>query len=219
MLNKSFRQKCSNNFFRHRGNNQGQNQWIDIDSQCKAGAKGQCHTFISTTADQDIGQHLWRMWLSEPQCNQYATVGTIPGHKEVKGDSVHKHHRLQNCPDHCVNLTIHTRWTIQSQQPTVYNEETPLHPLPWQLTMGDILAKSDYAGHSHSSVYLSGGHFNRVQSALQWSDNPLYLNPILGRTMATWRIDDWSLPIRGTMHFGLTTVCRHVDDNAKNNGT
>eukprot|EP00971_Amphidinium_carterae_P018451 364116-Amphidinium_carterae.2 len=34
-------------------------------------------TFSPTMADQDNSTHLWWMWLSEPQCNQFSWDGTM----------------------------------------------------------------------------------------------------------------------------------------------
>eukprot|EP00971_Amphidinium_carterae_P028752 565984-Amphidinium_carterae.1 len=62
----------------------------------------------------DNQEYLWFMWLSAEQFRQFrnvdkkfATTGTVPGHKDTRGDSVHRHHRLHNTPDHCINLHIH----------------------------------------------------------------------------------------------------------------
>eukprot|EP00971_Amphidinium_carterae_P165969 3289677-Amphidinium_carterae.1 len=61
-----------------------------------------------------LGIHLWFTWLTETQYTNFKDNGTVPGHKDTKGDSVHKHHRLHNTPDHCVNLHIHNRWNAAS---------------------------------------------------------------------------------------------------------
>eukprot|EP00971_Amphidinium_carterae_P164128 3253920-Amphidinium_carterae.1 len=64
-------------------------------------------TFIPTAVADNLNIHLWFTWLTETQYNHFKETGTVPGHKDTRGDSVHKHHRLHNTPDHCINLHIH----------------------------------------------------------------------------------------------------------------
>eukprot|EP00971_Amphidinium_carterae_P001299 25664-Amphidinium_carterae.1 len=50
-------------------------------------------TFIPTAAMNNLNIHLWFTWLTEVQYNDFKTTGTVPRHKDTRGDSVHKHHR------------------------------------------------------------------------------------------------------------------------------
>eukprot|EP00971_Amphidinium_carterae_P350276 6491466-Amphidinium_carterae.3 len=149
--------------------------------------------FIPTTADQDNGQHLWWMWLSEPQYNRYARDGSIPGYQEVKGEIVHKHHRLHDCPDHCINLAMHTRWNVQFQQPTIYTiGETPHYLSVWrkhEQCVGTIRLHGTCAQLSTEDISIE---FNPLYNCP--TVRPIAIRALLGRTLATWRIVDWSRP-------------------------
>eukprot|EP00971_Amphidinium_carterae_P183123 3633926-Amphidinium_carterae.1 len=53
----------------------------------------QLDSFGPTLASSDNrNNHLWFTWLTESQYGQYVLDGTIPGYKDTRGDSVHKHH-------------------------------------------------------------------------------------------------------------------------------
>eukprot|EP00971_Amphidinium_carterae_P259467 5148320-Amphidinium_carterae.1 len=53
----------------------------------------QLDNFTPTLAASDDKNHyLWFTWLTESQYSQFATSGTVPGHKDTRGDSVHRHH-------------------------------------------------------------------------------------------------------------------------------
>eukprot|EP00971_Amphidinium_carterae_P229074 4544020-Amphidinium_carterae.2 len=66
--------------------------------------------FIPTAAVNDTNNYLWFTWLTEAQYNDYKASGQVPGYKDTRGDNVHKHQRLHNSPEHCINLHIHNRW-------------------------------------------------------------------------------------------------------------
>eukprot|EP00971_Amphidinium_carterae_P326929 6458031-Amphidinium_carterae.2 len=84
--------------------------------------------FIPTAAMNDTNEYLWFTWLTEAQHNDYKVLGTVPGYKDTRGDNVHRHHRLHNSPDHCLNLLIHTRWNATADN-TNYGVNTPIYLL------------------------------------------------------------------------------------------
>eukprot|EP00971_Amphidinium_carterae_P135953 2693917-Amphidinium_carterae.2 len=109
-------------------------------------------------------------------------TGTIPGYKETRGDSVHKHHRLHNFPDHAINLAIHTRWNTLSSSDT-YNQELLMCLLAWRATMPE----SDNASYCYNNMY-----YRRAED-ISIKFNPLFIGQLPdGPTTGTWEISDWS---------------------------
>eukprot|EP00971_Amphidinium_carterae_P215662 4280800-Amphidinium_carterae.1 len=80
----------------------------------------------------DNEEYLWFMWLTQEQYRQFALKsdkqGTVPGYKDTHGDTVHKHHRLHNTPDHCINLHIHNRWNAAADNDN-YASNKPIYLL------------------------------------------------------------------------------------------
>eukprot|EP00971_Amphidinium_carterae_P041451 813935-Amphidinium_carterae.3 len=146
----------------------------------------------STTskAEPDKTSYMWWMWLSRPQCtvSQYATDGTIPGYTETIGDTVHKHHRVHNAPDSCINLHIHTCWHTQTSS-DIYNATTPTYLLAWKLTMPQILRNSGTMGQTFSSIYYRCAgdisiEFNPTFNGQRAND--AHLRNLFGPTIGTW---------------------------------
>eukprot|EP00971_Amphidinium_carterae_P195272 3874887-Amphidinium_carterae.1 len=53
----------------------------------------QLDTFTPNRAAIDDNQkYLWFTWLTEAQYEQFKRTGTVPGHKDTRDDSVHRHH-------------------------------------------------------------------------------------------------------------------------------
>eukprot|EP00971_Amphidinium_carterae_P140549 2785404-Amphidinium_carterae.1 len=77
------------------------------------------------------------MVLTQQQFTQCSTHGAIPGYKDARGDNVHRRERMRNLPEYAVNLRIHTRWNIGTND--TYNSETPMYLLCWSQTMPHIL--------------------------------------------------------------------------------
>eukprot|EP00971_Amphidinium_carterae_P084562 1673598-Amphidinium_carterae.1 len=71
----------------------------------------------------DTFDYLWFTWLSASQCNDFKETGSVPAYKDTRGDNVHKHHRIHDRPDHCLNLAIHTRWNAATD-----NDNYGSHP-------------------------------------------------------------------------------------------
>eukprot|EP00971_Amphidinium_carterae_P348809 6490681-Amphidinium_carterae.2 len=93
--------------------------------------------FIPTAAMNDTNNYLWFTWLTEAQYNDFSTTGQVPGYKDTRGDNVHKHHRLHNTPDHCVNLHIHTRWNAAVDNDN-YGVNKPIYLLVWKTSINNV---------------------------------------------------------------------------------
>eukprot|EP00971_Amphidinium_carterae_P214156 4249948-Amphidinium_carterae.1 len=101
----------------------------------------QRETFIPTAAMNNLNIHLWFTWLTEVRYNDFKATGTVPGYKDTRGDTVHRHHRLHNTPDHCINLHIHNRWNAAADNDT-YASKKPIYLLAWKTSINNILAHS-----------------------------------------------------------------------------
>eukprot|EP00971_Amphidinium_carterae_P142872 2830512-Amphidinium_carterae.1 len=101
--------------------------------------------------NDDSQQYLWFMWLTEAQNSQFYKTGQVPGYKDTRGDNVHKHHRLHNTPDHCVNLHIHNRWNAAADNDN-YGSNKPIYLLAWKTSVSTILAHSHNQANAHSSI-------------------------------------------------------------------
>eukprot|EP00971_Amphidinium_carterae_P067280 1331744-Amphidinium_carterae.1 len=113
-----------------------QNLWI------KARAAPIIRDIFNPIADiNSLGIHLWFTWLTEAQYNDFKENGTVPGHKDTRGDSVHKHHRLHNTPDHGINLHIHNSWNAASDNDD-YAGNKPIYLLAWKTSIHHILSHS-----------------------------------------------------------------------------
>eukprot|EP00971_Amphidinium_carterae_P319296 6346228-Amphidinium_carterae.1 len=144
----------------------------------------------------DTNDYLWFTWLTDAQCNDFKgarSSGTVPGYKDTRGDNVHRHHRLHNSPDHCLNLLIHTRWNAAADN-TNYGVQTPIYLLVWKTSINNILANSHARANAHSSVYFRRAEdvsieFNPVFNG----QDPMNLNfrELLGRPIEVWTMDDW----------------------------
>eukprot|EP00971_Amphidinium_carterae_P196469 3898920-Amphidinium_carterae.1 len=110
-------------------------------------------SFIPTSAMGDTTQYLWFSWFTETQFQQFKETGTVPGYKETRGDNVHKHHRIHNRPDHCVNLVIHTRWNAQSENSN-YGSTIPIFLVVWKTSFHNVSTTSHHQGNAYSSVYF-----------------------------------------------------------------
>eukprot|EP00971_Amphidinium_carterae_P116739 2312192-Amphidinium_carterae.1 len=124
-------------------------------------------TFIPTAAMNNLNIHLWFTWLTEAQYNDFKKDGRVPGYKDTRGDSVHKHHRLHNTPDHCVNLHIHNRWNAAADNDN-YGSNKPIYLLAWKTSINHILAHSFAAANAHSAIY-----FRRAED-ISIEFNPIY---------------------------------------------
>eukprot|EP00971_Amphidinium_carterae_P350663 6491675-Amphidinium_carterae.4 len=109
--------------------------------------------FIPSQADTDNTSYIGWMWLSRVQYTQYTYDGTIPGYKDMRSDTVHKHYRAHNAPDSCINLHIHTHWNSQSSD--IYNSTPPTFLLAWKTTMPQILGNCGTMGRTFSSIYYT----------------------------------------------------------------
>eukprot|EP00971_Amphidinium_carterae_P040274 790718-Amphidinium_carterae.1 len=56
----------------------------------------------------------------------------------LQGHTVHKHHRLHNTPDHCINLHIHNRWNAAADNDN-YGSNKPIYLLAWKTSINHIL--------------------------------------------------------------------------------
>eukprot|EP00971_Amphidinium_carterae_P120537 2388510-Amphidinium_carterae.1 len=48
--------------------------------------------FTPPLATDSRDNYLWFTWLTEPQYGHYLLEGTVPGYKDTRGDTVHRHH-------------------------------------------------------------------------------------------------------------------------------
>eukprot|EP00971_Amphidinium_carterae_P160989 3192166-Amphidinium_carterae.1 len=93
--------------------------------------------FVPNLAANDKNDYLWFTWLTDAQYGEYVLDGTVPGHKDTRGNSVHKHHRLHNTPDHCINLHIHNHWNAASDNDD-YTGNKPINLLAWKTSINHI---------------------------------------------------------------------------------
>eukprot|EP00971_Amphidinium_carterae_P313104 6222356-Amphidinium_carterae.1 len=89
----------------------------------------QLDSFTPTlAASNDHHNYLWFTWLTESQYGQFVLDGTVPGYKDTRSDNVHKHQRLHNTPEHCINLHIHNRWNAAPDSDN-YGSNKPIYLL------------------------------------------------------------------------------------------
>eukprot|EP00971_Amphidinium_carterae_P349711 6491169-Amphidinium_carterae.3 len=126
--------------------------------------------FNPMTAATDPQPYLWFTWHSAAQYDQYLVTGTVPGYKDTRGDNVHRHHRLHNSPDHCVNLLIHTRWNAAADN-TNYGVQTPIYLLVWKTSINNVLTNSHARANAHSSILQWTGSNEPQFPRATWKTN------------------------------------------------
>eukprot|EP00971_Amphidinium_carterae_P349542 6491069-Amphidinium_carterae.1 len=105
-------------------------------------------SFNPMTAETDRQSYLWVTWLTKSQFDSYLINGTVPGYKETRGDNVHKHHRIRNRPDHCVNLAIHTRWSTPADN-SIYGATVLIFLLVWKTSIHNVITTSHHQGNAY----------------------------------------------------------------------
>eukprot|EP00971_Amphidinium_carterae_P190737 3785110-Amphidinium_carterae.2 len=151
-------------------------------------------------AKNDNKLYSWWMVLTCPQFEQSSAHGTTPGYKDARGDKARRHQRMQNLPEYAINLAIHTRRKIGSND--TYNNETPMHLLCWRQTetMPHILTQSEHCksfGKTHSNIYCRRGEdisieYNPLYIAHGTDPIDIHIKTMLGSAAGTWELNNWS---------------------------
>eukprot|EP00971_Amphidinium_carterae_P045144 888355-Amphidinium_carterae.1 len=141
----------------------------------------------------DTNEYLWFTWLTEAQYNDFHSSGQVPGYKDTRGHNVHRHHRLHNTPNHCINLHIHNRWNAVADNDN-YGSNKPIFLLVWKTSINNVLANSHAQANAHSSVYFRRAEdvsleFNPVFNGQDPMN--LHLQALMGRPIGVWKMDDW----------------------------
>eukprot|EP00971_Amphidinium_carterae_P062761 1242374-Amphidinium_carterae.2 len=108
------------------------------------------------------------------QLKDFRNNGMVIGYKNaLHGDSAHRHHRLHNRVDHCVNMAIHHSWSTMKKR-VFYGKHSyggvlrdrPIFLMVWRQSIAHIRHASMAHGMcTVQLVYLlstSRRHFNRI---------------------------------------------------------
>eukprot|EP00971_Amphidinium_carterae_P232342 4610368-Amphidinium_carterae.2 len=156
--------------------------------------------FNPRTAETDRQSYLWFTWLTPAQYNRFKVSGIVPAYKETRGDSVHKHHRIHNRPDHCINLAIHT-----SLSPGGMHQQT-------MTIMGRQFQSSSWSGRQASTISsrihtTSAEHIPQYTSGAQRTFQSSSIQSTMDKTQfPSTSVSSWVLQLE----FGGLASNRHI---------